>query len=251
MMSPLDAPLESAWGYGLLLMRCAGLCLSAPVLSARVVPARVRVTFAALLAFAAWSGAGAPAAAPPAGLGSLAASAAAETACGLLAGLGARFVLQAALAAGHAASLAAGLGYGAILDPSSGAESNAVGEVVQTVAQAGAVALGIHREAVAWLARSARLFPPGAPLGLRDAALRVVWDATGSAALGARLAFPMLGAVLLGHVVMASLGRAAPQLSLGTIGFSVAIVAGGGAFYLVAPAAAELAARSAVAALAR
>jgi flagellar biosynthetic protein FliR len=80
--------------------------------------------------------------------------------------------------------------------------------------------------------------------------MKVVWEATGAAALGARLAFPMLAAVLLGHVVMGALGRAAPQLSLGTIGFSVAIIAGGGAFYLVAPAAAELAARAAVAALA-
>jgi flagellar biosynthetic protein FliR len=50
---------------------------------------------------------------------------------------------------------------------------------------------------------------------------------------------------------MAGVGRTAQQLNLGTLGFSVAVVAGGGAFYLVAPAAAELAARAAVAALAR
>jgi len=246
----VDVPIASAWAVGLLFLRCAGLCVSAPVLSARVVPARVRLALAALLAFAAWSGAGAPSAAPPATLAALAGSAAAETALGLLAGLGARFALQAALSAGHTASLAMGLGYGSLLDPASGAESNAVGELVHTAAQAGAVALGLHREAVVWLARSARAFPPGAPLGLRDAAMKAVWEASGAAALGARLAFPMLAAVLLGHLVVAVLSRTAPQINLGTVGFSVAIVAGGGAFYLVAPAAAELAARAAMAALA-
>jgi flagellar biosynthetic protein FliR len=245
----MDLPVASAWACGLLLFRTAGLFVTAPVLSARVVPARMRIALAVLIAWAAWTGAGAPSAAPPEHLGSLAAAAAAETALGLLAGLAARFVLQAALAAGHLASMSMGLGFGSLLDPTSGAESNSVGELVYIAAQAGAVALGIHREAVVWLARSAIAFPPGADLSLRELMLKVIWESTGAAALGARLAFPMLSAVLLGHVVMAGVGRTAQQLNLGTIGFSIAIVAGGGALYLVAPAAAEMAARAAVAAM--
>jgi flagellar biosynthetic protein FliR len=144
-----------------------------------------------------------------------------------------------------------GLGFGALLDPASGAESNSVSELVYTSAQAGAVALGIHREAVSWLVRSAVAFPPGADLSLREIMLRVIWESTGAAALGARLAFPLLSAVLLGHLVMAGIGRTAQQLNLGTIGFSMAILAGGGALYLVAPGVAEMAARAALAAMAR
>ena len=245
----MTLPVASAWACGLLLLRTAGLFLTAPVLSARVVPARVRVALAVLVAWAAWTGAGAPTAPPPEHLGSLAAAAAAETALGILAGLTARVVLQAALAAGHLASTSMGLGMGSILDPSSGAESNTIGELVYTAAQAGAVALGIHREAVAWLARSAVAFPPGADLSLRELMIKAIWESTGTAALAARLAFPMLCAVLLGNVVMAAIGRTAQQLNLGTIGFSIAIVAGGGAVYLVAPSAAEMAARAAIAAM--
>jgi flagellar biosynthetic protein FliR len=210
----------------------------------------VRIALAALVAFAAWSAAGAPSVPPPEQLGSLAAAAAAETALGTLAGLAARFVLLAAMAAGQLASQEMGLGFGSMLDPASGAQSNALAELVYAAAQAGAVALGIHREAIAWIARSAVAFPPGAALSLRELMLRAIWEGTGSAALGARLAFPMLAAVLLGHVVMAGLGRTAPQLNLSTLGFSIAVLAGGGAFYLVAPAAAEMAARAAVAAMA-
>jgi len=245
----MDFPVASVWGLALVLFRAAGLVVAAPVLSARVVPARARLALAALLAWAAWCGAGAPAATPPAHVGALALAIAGESALGVLAGLAARFVLLAALSAGHLAAQGMGLGLGGILDPASGAESNALPELVNLAAQCGAIALGIHREAVAWLARSALAFPPGAPLGLRDLGLRVVWETTGSVALAARLAFPMLGAVLVGHVVMAGMSRTAPQLNLGTLGFSVAILAGGGAFYLVAPAAAELAARAAVTAM--
>jgi flagellar biosynthetic protein FliR len=242
-------PVGSAWACGLLLLRTAGLLLTAPVLSARVVPSRVRIALAVLLAWAAWTGAGAPSAPPPEHLGALAGAAAAETAHGMLAGLAARFVLQAALSAGHLASMSMGLGFGALLDPASGAESNTLSELVYTSAQAGAVALGIHREAIGWLARSAIAFPPGSDLSLRELMLKVIWETTGSAALGARLAFPMLAAVLVGHVLMAGIGRTAQQLNLGTVGFSIAILAGGGALYLVAPGAAEMAARAAVAAM--
>jgi flagellar biosynthetic protein FliR len=219
------------------------------VLSARLVPARWRIGLAVVLAWVAWNAAGAPPARVPEHLGALAAAGARETALGLLAGLAARFVLQAALAAGHLASQAIGIGYGALIDPTSGAESNAVAEVLHTAAQAGAVALGLHREAIAWLARSALAFPPGAELSLRTTALQVVWETTGAAALGARLAFPMLCAVLLGQVLMAAIGRTAPQLNLSTLGFSVAVVAGGGAFYLVAPVLADTVARAAVSAI--
>jgi len=247
----MDLPLASAWACGLLLFRTAGLMLGAPVLSARFVPARMRIALAVLVAFAAWSGAGAPSVAPPERLGSLVAAVAAETAFGTLAGLAARFVLLAAMSAGQLAGQATGLGFGSMVDPSIGAESNALAELVYAAAQAGAVALGIHREAIAWIARSAVAFPPGAELSLRELMLRVIWEATGSAALGARLAFPMLAAVLLGHIVMAGVGRTAPQLNLSTLGFSIAILAGGGAFYLVAPTVAEMAARAAVAAMSR
>jgi flagellar biosynthetic protein FliR len=244
----VDAPIATAWGFGLVLLRTAGLCSTAPILAAKMVPARVRLAVALALSFAVFSGAGAPAPPPPATLLGLAGAAASETVMGLLAGLSARFVLDGALAAGHLAGLSAGLGFSALVDPVTGAESNAVSQTIFVTAQAIAVALGIHREAVTWLARSTVAWPPGAASGLADLALRTAGQAAVSAALAVRLAFPVMAAVLLGHALVALLGRMAPQLSLAHVGFSVAILAGGIALWLAAPAAAELAARAAVAA---
>jgi flagellar biosynthetic protein FliR len=246
----VEIPLAAAWGFGLVLFRTLGLFLTAPILAARTVPARVRLGIGLAVSLAVWSGAGAPAPEVPSTLWPLAAAAASESALGALAGLAARAILEAALAAGHLVSLSAGIGFGALLDPLSGAESNAAAELLSVGAQAAALALGLHREAIGWLARSCALFPPGAGQGLRELALQAVWHVAGAAALAVRVAFPALAAVMVGHLVLGVLGRVAPQLGLATLGFTISVLAGGGALYLVAPGAAEVVARAALAAFA-
>jgi flagellar biosynthetic protein FliR len=246
----VEIPVQVAWGFSLVLFRTLGLFLTAPILAARTVPARVRLGIGVAVSLAVWSGAGGPGADVPASIWPLAAAAAAETAVGALAGVAARMVLDAALAAGHLVSLSAGIGFGALLDPLSGAESNSAAELLSVGAQLAALALGLHREAIAWLARSCVAFPPGAGQGLRELALRAIWHGTGAAALAVRVAFPALAAVMVGHLVLGVLGRVAPQLGLANLGFTISVLAGGGALYLVAPAAAEAVARAALAALA-
>lgn len=246
----MDLPLASAWGFALVLLRTLGLLLTAPILSARAVPVRSRVAIGVAVAVAVWIGAGGPQAEAPGTLWRLGTGAASETAVGVLAGFAARAVLDAALAAGQLASISAGLGLGAFLEPNSGAESTATAELLSVTAQGAALAAGIHREAIGWLARSALAFPPGAPGGLRELAMRAVWEATGASALAVRIAFPVLAAVMVGHLVLGLMSRTASQLGLGNVGFTISILAGGGAFYLVAPGAAEIAARAAIAVLA-
>jgi len=242
----MQAPLSMAYGFTLVLLRTAALFTAAPVLGARAVPARVRLSISLAVAFAVYTGAGAPAVPPPSGLAELAAVAGTETAIGLLAGLGTRFFLDAALSAGHAAGLGAGLGFSAVVDPFTGADATAVSQTIFVVAQGCAVALGVHREAIAWLARATTAFPPGRPADLSGLAARAVGLGVVSIGLSIRLAFPVMAAVVLGHALMGLMGRMSPQLSLGAVGFSVAILAGGFALYLVAPAAAEIAARAAL-----
>jgi flagellar biosynthesis protein FliR len=247
----MEASLHQSYGFALVLLRTAGLFLSAPVLSARVVPPRARLALALVASLAIYTGSGSPRVAPPESLLGLAATAAVETAFGLVAGLAARWVLEAAVAAGHVIGLSMGLGFGSLVDPSSGGESSPVSQFLMISAQAGAVAFGIHREALAWLARSSVVWPPGGRLVLTDLALRAVGQATVCAALAVRVAFPVLAAVLLGHAVVGVIGRTAPQFNLSTVGFSMAVLAGGLALYLVAPGAADLVARQAAAAFPR
>lgn len=244
----MDGSLATLWGFGLLLFRTAGLCATAPMLGARLVPARVRMGLALALTFAVFNGAGAPAVPVPGSLLGLAGPALVETALGLLGGLAARWALDAALAAGHLAGLSAGLGFSALIDPTSGAESNGLSQYLFAGAQAAALSLGLHREAVGWLARAAQAWPPGGPVELGPVLARTAGHAVLAVALSVRLAFPVLAAVLLGHACMGVMSRMAPQLNLSNVGFSIAILAGGLGIYLAAPGIAELAARAAVAA---
>jgi len=244
----MDASLATLWGFGLLLFRTSGLCLTAPLLGARLVPARVRMGLSLALAFAVFSGAGSPAVAVPGSLLGLAAGAAVETLTGLLGGLASRWLLDAALAAGHLAGLSAGLGFSALIDPTSGAESNGLSQYLFAGAQVAALSLGLHAEAVGWLARTAQAWPPGTALQPGPLLAQTVGHAIVAVALSVRLAFPVLAAVLVGHACVGVMNRMAPQLNLSNIGFSIAILAGGLGVYLSAPTIAELAARAAVAA---
>ena len=247
----MDLPLATVWGFGLLLFRTTGLCLTAPMLGARVVPQRIRLAISLALTAAVYAGIGMPGVPLPSSILALGTAAVLETATGLISGLAARWMLDAAMAAGHLAGLSAGLGFSALVDPTTGAESNGLSQLLFAGAQGAALSLGIHREAVGWLARSAQLWPPGSAVDLPSLASRLVGQTVMAISLSVRLAFPILAAVLLGHACMGVMSRMAPQLNLGNVGFSVAILAGGLAVYLSAPAAAEMAARAAVAAFQR
>lgn len=244
----MEGSLAAGWGFALVLFRATALCLSAPVFGSTAVPARVRLGLAVALGFAAFAGAGAPGVPPPATFGALLLPAVAETAIGLSAGFSARLVLEAASAAGSLAGLSMGMGFGQLIDPNSGAASTAPGQAFALLALGAAVALGLHREAIAWLCRSVIAAPPGGAVELLPLARTVIVHGVLSAGLAIRMAFPILAAITFGHLAIAVIGRTAPQLNLQSLGFSIAILCGGGALYLVAPAAAAMAASAALAA---
>jgi flagellar biosynthetic protein FliR len=245
----MDVLAGQGWGFALVLLRTAGLLVTVPILGARLVPARIRLALAIILAFVTFTGAGSPLVAPPDDLAGLFLVSVSETALGLLAGLSARFALDAALAAGQLIGISMGVGFAALVDPTSGAESNAPGELLLTLAQLSAIALGFHREAVIWLARSVRQFPPGGQQGLEELGVHAINQAVLGVTLAVRISMPVLAAVVAAYAITGILSRSAPQLSLANVGFSIAILAGGGALYLVVPQAAELVARSTLAAL--
>ena len=245
----VDAALPYLYGAFLVLLRGSALLMVAPGPSARAVPVRVRMGLAVLLSAAAWLGAGSPHFEVPGTLGGLGLATMRETLYGLAGGLGARWVLEAAAAAGHIAGLAMGLGYGAQLSPLTGADSPAVGQLLSMLSLGGAVALGLHRELVLWFCRSLQTAPLATSEGIRALFVQALGQGLSGLGLGARVSFPILVGVTSGHLALGLAGKFAPQISLQSIGFAVALLAGGAALYLFGSNAAELVARAAVAAL--
>ncbi len=240
-----------ALGFFLVLLRCTSLMMVAPIFGAKPIPALVRMGFSVPTAVAVYLGAGSPVFAGWDQLPALIPAVAVEVIMGVGAGLCARFAIDATIAAGSAISTAMGISFGSVIDPLHGAESTAVGDLLSFLSMAVALAAGLHREAIAWLCRSVQEAPPGSDISVATIATRVIADGVETFALSVRLAFPVLAAVTIGHVGLGVLNRAAPQLNLANVGFTLALIAGGAAFYLVAPGAAVMAAEAARTAFAR
>ena len=249
MLAPLLQPL--AVGFFLVLVRCTSLFMVAPIFSTKAIPAMVRMGFSVPISVAVFIGAGSPVFAGWDQTAHLIPAVAMEVIMGVGAGLAARFAIEATLAAGSAIAIAAGVSFGSVIDPLHGAESTAIGDLLSFVTMAVALAMGLHRDAVVWLCRSVQETPPGSDFSVANIATRVIADGAASFALSVRLAFPVLAAVTFGHLGLGLINRAAPQFNLSNIGFTVALVAGCGAFYLVAPSAAVMAAEAARTAFAR
>lgn len=251
MSLPVLAFAPLAVGFLLTLFRCVSLFAVAPVFGTDSVPATIKMSVALPVSFAVFTGAGSPAFAAWQSMPALVTAALCETLLGLAAGAGARFAIEAAYAAGQLASQGMGLGFGSILDPFEGADSTAIAQLFGMLALGAVLAVGGPREIVVWLSRSTLQMPDARHLDVARLSMHVVTSALGGISMAVRLAYPVLSAVLVGQVAMGLLGRVAPQLSLGALGFSVTILCGGGIVYIVAPSVAEVVARETIRALGR
>lgn len=226
---------QVAYAFMLVLFRTSGLVIAAPLFGMKNAPAPVRIALSFGLAMVAFLGAGAGPVPLPAHFGGLFVDVLLETMMGVFAGVSVRFALEAAATAGQLAAQTMGLGFGATLDPMSGTESNTLGELFRVLALGGALALGLHRELVVWLASSVQQVPPGSIADVSELARGAVVEAAHAIVLGVRLGFPFLAAITLGHLSLGLIGRAAQQLHFSNVGFSVSILFGGGALWLIAP----------------
>lgn len=247
----MELALPAAFGFLLVLLRTGALVAAGPVLGARTIPGRIKLGLTLVVAWVAFTAAGMPRVVLPSSFTGLAALAASETALGLVAGLSSRLLLDAAQVGGQAASMAMGLGFGQVLSPTSNAESTSVGELFAMLALGVALTLGVHREAIGWLARSVIEAPPGATVDVRSLAAALSTQILYALTLAVRVAYPLFSAAVLGYGILGMLGKASPQLSLSNLGFGVSIVAGGGAVYLLAPQGAQLCAQAALAVFSR
>lgn len=236
-------------GFVLVLFRSASLVMAAPILSASSVSTTIRLSLAFAIALCVFFLGGMPAVAAPT-LSQILPLIFVELAVGAGSALAARAMLEAASTAGHLAGTGIGMSFSSMMDPSNGSESNAAAQLFSIVGLAFAVALGVHKEAIGvllWTFRDGGLTPA---VDLQDVLQRLIVAFSSSIVVGIRLGFPVLCAATFGHLALGVLGRASPQLSLQSLGFTVAVLSGGWALYITVPevgyTAAELA-RSALA----
>lgn len=218
-------PIPDPVPFLLVLARIAGLILAAPAFSHALVPVRVRVALAAILAAAIAPVLPAPVA-PPATLWGLAGAVAVESALGVLLGFVAQLVFAGVALGGQLAGMQMGFGVASLFDPTEQAQVTVIAQWEQLVVLAVFLVLDVHHLLLRALFESFRLVPLGAGTLSAAAVGGTVTLAGDVFSIGLRLAAPVLVVLLLTNATLGVLARVIPQLNVFVLGFPVNVGAG-------------------------
>jgi flagellar biosynthetic protein FliR len=224
--------LAMATAWLLPFLRVAALFSSAPVLSHRALPVRVRLAAAGVIAACVALSAPAP---PPLDGNALLVAAVEQLAVGLAIGFALQLVFAGVALAGELVGLQMGLGFATLFDPGSGGQVPVTAALFTAAALLLFLSIDGHLVLIGTLAEGFRDLPPGALFGRLDAAAFA--RAGGMVfATGLQLALPVLAGVLLVNLALALVARVSPQLNIFSVGFPASLLAGLALLALTAPA---------------
>lgn len=206
-------------------IRTLALLASAPVLSQRSVPARVKVGLALLVAVA--SQASLPTM-PVLPLDSPAAMAmvAQQILVGVTLGFAARVVFAAVEFAGELIGLQMGLNFAGFFDPATGGQGTATSRFFSTMGAFLFVVADGHLLLTMAVVRSFETFPVNdQPFSVISALQPQVWGAE-IFRLGLWIALPIIAMLLFVNMVLGVISRVAQQIQIFSVGFSITVSVG-------------------------
>ncbi|MGD0616058.1 MAG: flagellar biosynthetic protein FliR [Bryobacteraceae bacterium] len=143
-----------------------------------------------------------------------------EAAMGIAIGLLVSFVAEALTVGAQMLSLQAGYGYASVVDPNTQADSGILSMMAQITAGLLFFATGLDRRVIMAFALSLDRYPPGSFTLSRGLAENVIQVGSNIFSVGLRLAFPVIGLLLMTDVALSLLGRVNSQLQLVQQAFS-------------------------------
>jgi flagellar biosynthetic protein FliR len=205
--------------------RIAALIATAPALGHTGIPARVKIALAAFLALIV-----APTLAPMPQVTVFSANGVWIMVMQFLIGAALGFTMQLVFAAvemaGTLAGLQMGLGFATFFDPSSSASQQVISSFLNMIAMLAFLAYNGHLQVVAALIESFQTVPIAqAALGPPGLRMLVQWGNAIFTA-GLLLSLPVVIALLVANLSLGILNRAAPQIGVFQIGFSVTLMVG-------------------------
>lgn len=206
-------------------LRVGGFVLTAPVLSSSAVPAPVKIALSIGLAFIL-----APLAPVPPGLsifsGAGAAAAVQEILIGISIGMVVELAFEALTFAGQSVSMSMGLGFATLVDPLHGANTPVLGQLFMILGTLVYLGVNGHLALVGALANSFHTLPVGGA----DVGSHLFWSMSLWGArifeTGLLIALPAVVALVIVNLALGVVTRAAPQLNLFGIGFTITLMCG-------------------------
>jgi len=206
-------------------LRVGGFVLTAPVASEKSIPGLVKIVLTLALAFVL-----APLVQVPAGLSIFSAdgmlSAVLELLIGVSIGLAVQVAFEALSFAGMLISLSMGLGFATLIDPQHNDQTPVLGQMFMIFGTLTYLSLDGHLMLINALAASFEHLPIGAAHFEHDLPLMLVlWGARVFDA-GLLIALPIVIAMVIVNLGLGVVTRAAPQLNLFGIGFTITLLSG-------------------------
>lgn len=206
---------------GILIVRTGAFVQFAPPFGVPFAPATVRTALVALIAFVLLPLVALPTVVTP---GSYVLIVVHEVIVGALLAFGVRLVVAGAEVAGELIGIQAGFSYVSVVDPQSGARSNALTALYATTAVVIFFVTNAHHAMLRALVESYRVLPIGA-VGLQGDLGDVVARMLGQVVvLGLKMALPVMVVLLLVELALGLLSRVAPSLNLMMLGFPIRVL---------------------------
>jgi flagellar biosynthetic protein FliR len=207
------------------ILRIGGFVLTAPIASEATIPGPVKIALSLGLAFIM-----APLAPVPAGLsifsGAGALAAVQELLIGIAIGMIVQLAFEALTFAGQSVSMTMGLGFATLVDPQHGADTPVLGQLFTIFGTLAYLAVNGHLVLIGALAMSFKTLPIGAANVDGNLLWAVaVWGAR-VFETGLLIALPAVIALVVVNLALGVVTRAAPQLNLFGVGFTITLMSG-------------------------
>jgi flagellar biosynthetic protein FliR len=206
-------------------LRIGGFVLTAPAASEAAVPRLVKIVLTLALAFLL-----APLVQVPAELSIFSAagmlSAVLELLIGVSIGMVVYLAFEALVFAGQSISMTMGLGFATLVDPQRGAQTPVLGQMFMIFGILTYLAINGHLLLLGALAESFHTLPIGAANVDKNFLLSVVLWGARVFDTGLLIALPAVIALVIVNLALGVVTRAAPQLNLFGIGFTITLLSG-------------------------
>ncbi len=210
----------------LVLLRLLGFLATCPLLGLDVIPWRVRIPFAMIVAGLVTATLDVQAR-PPTDLLSIGMLGIAEVLVGLAIGLVVSLLVHGVQMGAQVAGMQMGLGFAMIVDPLTGEQSMVLSKLLGMMTVLVIMGFNGHLILIKGMAMSFQQLPPGeAWRALAGAAYTVPAAGVTLFMTAALVAAPAMAAIFSLKITMAVLARAAPQIHILAVGFIVTIVVG-------------------------
>jgi flagellar biosynthetic protein FliR len=227
MIAPGFAGVETQlWIWLIAMIRPGAAFMAAPVFGAPAVPLQLRLILSLALGLAALNSVTIQL--PHDGIAS--AEGVLMVMGEIMAGLAMGFAVQigyaAAFVAGETIGNAMGLNFAAMIDPTSGQNTQVVGTFLSILATFLLLGMDGHLLLASFVVQSYVAVPPGAAMLSNDTVWRLIEFGGSLLGAGVTVALPVAFALVLIQIVMGMLARAAPSLNLFAVGMPVAMMGG-------------------------